>query len=257
MITILLIIIGAYTVDIYWYHGKPKHTNFYQTMLSLVIAGLLYEVIAPVFGPDTAAKKLAKVDFSPTATLSTSDATPRPEWNPLVDMQKEEEQRRRVLSEMLELSRKYGLDNIVVCGHCGDKASESEHEDYNFIWPVKGKIIQAFQESGNDGINIRVNSGTAVEATEGGEVAYAGEELAGYGKMVLIRHPNGFVSAYAHNSELKVMKGDKVKKGQVIALSGQSGNMISPQLHFELRKGSTPVDPIKFMPDNNKIIGSN
>ena len=75
--------------------------------------------------------------------------------------------------------------------------------------------------------------------------------------MVLIRHPNGFVSAYAHNSELNVIKGDKVKRGQVIAKSGQSGNVKSSQLHFELRKGSIPIDPIKVMPYNNKIIGSN
>jgi len=75
--------------------------------------------------------------------------------------------------------------------------------------------------------------------------------------MVLIRHPNRFVSAYAHNSELNVIKGDRVKRGQVIAKSGQSGNVKSPQLHFELRKGSTPVDPLRLMPYTNKIVGSN
>ena len=99
----------------------------------------------------------------------------------------------------------------------------------------------------NDGINIALPEGTAVKAAEGGTVAYAGSELKGYGNMVLIRHPNGYVSAYANNGELNVKRGDKVTRGQTIAKSGQSGNVSSPQLHFELRKGSTPVDPTGYL----------
>ena len=79
-------------------------------------------------------------------------------------------------------------------------------------------------------------------------VAYAGSELKGYGNLVLIRHPNGYVSAYAHNGELKVKRGDTVKRGQVVANSGQTGNVSSPQLHFELRKGKEPVDPTRHLP---------
>ena len=78
-------------------------------------------------------------------------------------------------------------------------------------------------------------------------MAYAGEELKGYGKLVLVRHDNGFVSAYAHNGELNVKRGEKVSRGQTIAKSGSTGNVTSPQLHFELRKGSTPVDPTKYL----------
>jgi murein DD-endopeptidase MepM/ murein hydrolase activator NlpD len=92
--------------------------------------------------------------------------------------------------------------------------------------------------------------GTPIKAAENGIVAYAGNELKGYGNLVLVRHDNGFVSAYANNSELKVKKGDNVKRGQVIAASGQTGNVSSPQLHFELRKGSTPVDPMGFLSGN-------
>jgi murein DD-endopeptidase MepM/ murein hydrolase activator NlpD len=69
----------------------------------------------------------------------------------------------------------------------------------------------------------------------------------GYGNLVLVRHDNGYVSAYAHNSEITVKRGDKVRRGQVIARSGQTGNVTSPQLHFEIRRGSTPVDPIPFL----------
>ncbi len=116
-----------------------------------------------------------------------------------------------------------------------------------FRWPARGRIIQGFKTGGNDGINISVPEGTSVRAAENGVVAYAGSELKGYGNLVLIRHPNGFVSAYANNGEIDVKRGETVKRGQVIAKSGQSGNVSSPQLHFELRKGSTPVDPTSYL----------
>jgi murein DD-endopeptidase MepM/ murein hydrolase activator NlpD len=116
-----------------------------------------------------------------------------------------------------------------------------------FRWPARGRIIEAFKAGGNDGINIAVPEGTSVRAAESGVVAYAGDELKGYGNLVLIRHPNGFVTAYANNGELDVKRGETVKRGQVIAKSGQSGNVNSPQLHFELRKGSTPVDPTSYL----------
>jgi len=116
-----------------------------------------------------------------------------------------------------------------------------------FRWPARGRIIDAFKAGGNDGINIAVPEGTSVRAAESGVVAYAGDELKGYGNLVLIRHPNGFVTAYANNGELDVKRGETVKRGQIIAKSGQTGNVNSPQLHFELRKGSTPVDPTSYL----------
>ena len=116
-----------------------------------------------------------------------------------------------------------------------------------FRWPAHGRIIQGFRTGGNDGINIAVPEGTSVKAAESGVVAYAGNEIKGFGNLVLIRHPNGFVSAYANNGSLDVHRGEQVKRGQTIATSGQSGNVASPQLHFELRKGSTPVDPTRYL----------
>jgi len=118
----------------------------------------------------------------------------------------------------------------------------------SFRWPARGRIIQGFNgRSGNEGINIALPEGTPVKAAEGGVVAYAGSELKGYGNLVLIRHENGWVSAYANNGELTVKRGDKVSRGQTVAKSGQSGNVSTPQLHFELRKGSTPVDPMPHL----------
>jgi murein DD-endopeptidase MepM/ murein hydrolase activator NlpD len=121
----------------------------------------------------------------------------------------------------------------------------------SFRWPVHGRVIAAFgpkpNGSQNDGINLAVPEGTPVKAAEDGVVAYAGNELKGYGNLVLIRHANGYVSAYANAKELLVKRGDSIKRGQVIAHAGQTGNVTSPQLHFEIRKGSTPVDPTKYL----------
>ncbi len=116
-----------------------------------------------------------------------------------------------------------------------------------FRWPARGRIIEGFKSGGNDGINISVPPGTSVRAAESGVVVYSGDGLKGYGNLVLIKHPNGFVSAYANNGELDVKRGETVKRGQIIAKSGETGNVNAPQLHFELRKGSTPVDPTQFL----------
>jgi murein DD-endopeptidase MepM/ murein hydrolase activator NlpD len=121
-----------------------------------------------------------------------------------------------------------------------------------FRWPVRGRVIAGFGAKNNgqqnDGINLAVPEGTAVRAAEDGVVAYAGSELKGYGNLILVRHSNGFVTAYAHASEIMVKRNDPVRRGQVIAKSGQTGTVTSPQLHFEIRKGSAPVDPMQHLP---------
>jgi len=131
------------------------------------------------------------------------------------------------------------------------KASEATGALPTFRWPVRGKVITSYgaktNGKSNDGINLAVPEGTPIKAAEDGVVAYAGNELKGYGNLVLVRHANGYVTAYAHASELLVKRGDNIKRGQVIAKSGQSGEVGSPQLHFEIRKGSSPVDPLQFL----------
>ncbi len=118
-------------------------------------------------------------------------------------------------------------------------------------WPVRGKVISEFgPKSGglkNEGINISVPEGTSIRAAESGVVAYAGNELKGYGNLILVRHEGGYVTAYAHAKELIVKRGDKVKRGDVIAKAGQSGAVSSPQVHFEVRKGASALDPNKFL----------
>jgi len=117
----------------------------------------------------------------------------------------------------------------------------------SFRWPVRGRVVQEFRPGTNEGIKVSVPEGTPVKAAEDGVVAYAGNELRGYGNLVLIRHSNGFVTAYAHNSDLKVRRGEQVRRGQTISHAGQTGSVSSPQLHFEIRRGSTPVDPMTFL----------
>ena len=118
-------------------------------------------------------------------------------------------------------------------------------------WPVRGKVISNFggKPNGlkNEGINISVPEGTSIRAADGGVVAYAGNELRGYGNLVLVKHANGFITAYAHCDELLVKQGDKVNRGQAIAKVGATGGVSEPQLHFELRRGKKAVDPREFL----------
>ncbi|WP_310620391.1 peptidoglycan DD-metalloendopeptidase family protein [Flexibacterium corallicola] len=129
----------------------------------------------------------------------------------------------------------------------------SKGEKY-FRWPVRGRIISEFGPkpggSKNDGINLAVPEGTQVKAVEAGSIVYAGNELKGFGNLILIRHADGWVSAYAHNKDLSVRRGDIVKRGQVIATTGATGSVTQPQLHFELRKDNRPVDPMLHLPQS-------
>lgn len=116
-----------------------------------------------------------------------------------------------------------------------------------FLWPVQGPVLSSYgAKSGgehNDGINIAAPRGTPVRAAENGVVAYAGEELKGFGRLLLVKHADGWVTAYAHNEDLLVAAGDSVRQGQTIATVGSSGHVDRPQLHFELRRGTRAVDP--------------
>jgi murein DD-endopeptidase MepM/ murein hydrolase activator NlpD len=116
-----------------------------------------------------------------------------------------------------------------------------------FIWPVRGRVISDFGPKGgglhNDGINIAAARGTPIRAAENGVVVYAGNELRGFGNLVLLRHAGGWMTAYGHADALAVGRGDQVKRGQIIGRVGSTGNVTSPQVHFEIRRGARPVNP--------------
>jgi len=120
-----------------------------------------------------------------------------------------------------------------------------------FAWPLSGKVVASFGPAGgglhNDGINIAAPAGTQVRAADNGVVAYAGNELRGFGNLLLIRHADGWTTAYAHNEKLLVSRGDQVLQGQAIATVGRTGNVDSPQLHFEVRKGTQAMNPIDYL----------
>jgi murein DD-endopeptidase MepM/ murein hydrolase activator NlpD len=150
--------------------------------------------------------------------------------------------------EEADAATEAALDAVEAAKEAGPAAGSGKGA---FVWPVQGKIIGAFGSSKdglkNDGVNIAAPSGAPVVASADGTVAYAGNELRGFGNMILLRHDGGYVTAYAHNASLLVKKGDKVKRGQTIARVGATGAVFGPQLHFEIRKGTQPVDPMTFL----------
>ena len=168
-------------------------------------------------------------------------AAAAPAAKPVAVAQAEPQQKARVASEATDLPE----------AQSPVKAADATNALPTFRWPVRGRVITAYgaKTNGkqNDGINVAVPEGTPVKAAEDGVVAYSGNELKGYGNLILVRHSNGYVTAYAHASELMVKRGDTIKRGQIIAKSGQTGEVGSPQLHFEIRKGSSAVDPLQFL----------
>jgi murein DD-endopeptidase MepM/ murein hydrolase activator NlpD len=158
----------------------------------------------------------------------------------------------RVINAAPEQSRapeRKTLSRTDVASHAERTGAASEAS--KFRWPVSGQVIAGFGRrpdgKHNDGVNVAVPLGTPIHAAESGKVVYAGDELKGYGNLVLIRHSDGWVSAYAHADQVMVSAGDEVRRGQVIAKAGKTGAVDQPQVHFELRQGSKPVDPVPHL----------
>jgi murein DD-endopeptidase MepM/ murein hydrolase activator NlpD len=126
-----------------------------------------------------------------------------------------------------------------------------------FAWPVEGRILSGFGPKAggryNDGVNIKATAGAPVRAAADGVVAYAGDALEGFGGLVLLKHGDGWVTAYAHNEELLVARGQTVKRGDIVARAGSTGSVDEPQLHFEIRRGRTPVDPLRHLPPRGAL----
>lgn len=117
----------------------------------------------------------------------------------------------------------------------------------NFRWPVQGRVIVDFATSRDTGINIEAPEGAAVRAAENGTVIYVGNDVPGYGNLVLVRHSNGYVSAYAHLKDITVAKDEVLERGDALGTIGMTGSVNRPQLHFELRQGASPVDPMPML----------
>lgn len=130
--------------------------------------------------------------------------------------------------------------------------ASTEPPDGQFLWPLVGPILSGYGPTddglNNDGVNISASRGTTIRAARAGTVAYAGNELRGYGNLVLIRHDDGWVTAYAHADSIMVQRGQQVQAGQPIATVGDTGSVSAPQLHFEIRQGSDAIDPMTRLP---------
>ena len=126
-------------------------------------------------------------------------------------------------------------------------ASERDPDAIDFAWPVRGRVLQAFSEPNNKGLDIAGKPGDPVLAAAAGRVMYTGTGIRGYGKLIVIKHDNNFNSVYAHNREILVKEGQNVTRGQRIAELGDTDSD-TPKLHFEIRKSGKPVDPARYLP---------
>ncbi len=164
---------------------------------------------------------------------------------------------RRSVAKINNSSSRVAKNTVAKANRSVQVSSLSKPQSYrsgnttDFIWPIKGKVISRFgPKTGglyNDGINIAAPKGSSIKAAAGGKVVYAGSELRGYGNLLLIKHDNGFMTAYAHAEKILVKKGTRVNKGQVIAKVGRSGNVSKDQLHFSIRKGRKALDPSRYL----------
>ena len=141
-----------------------------------------------------------------------------------------------------------------------DRSDRSDHSARGavaFAWPASGKVISTFGTTTNgernDGINIAMAMGAPIHAAASGTVSYSGNELKDYGNLLLIKHPGGYVTAYAHADQLLVHSGDAVTTGQVIGYAGRTGDVSTPQLHFEIRHDTTPMNPNSLLAPRNGL----
>ena len=127
------------------------------------------------------------------------------------------------------------------------KPGERDPDAIDFMWPAKGRVLAGFSEPTSKGVDIAGRMGDPVVAAAQGRVMYTGTGIRGYGKLIVIKHDNGFNSVYAHNREILVKEGQTVARGQKIAELGDS-DADAPKLHFEIRKSGKPVDPLRYLP---------
>ena len=214
------------------YNNIPPHTKL--------------NIGAQIKVPGNRAPRIAQPETPKVAQAKSLNAAPKAKAEPKA-LPKSQPQASAPATESVAFASPAADASEPAATNAVRKANAGMH----FRWPAKGRIIAGFgpKTNGqtNDGINIAVPEGTPVKAAADGTVAYAGNELKGYGNLVLVRHADGYVTAYAHAKELLVRRGDTVRRGQDIAKAGQTGNVDTPQLHFEIRKGPAPIDPMPLL----------
>ncbi|RFC66364.1 M23 family peptidase [Fulvimarina endophytica] len=181
----------------------------------------------------------APVETKPAATASAPVSTPAPAAQAAEP------------AKPVEVATAAPSSTVTSQSKDSDAAAPQASGISGYRWPVQGRVLQRFGEKvgsrRNDGLNISVPRGTPIKAAENGVVIYAGDGLREFGNTVLVKHDDGLVTVYGHADALKVKRGDTVKRGEQIASSGMTGDTDVPQLHFEVRKNSSPVDPSKYL----------
>lgn len=239
-----------------------------QTGQRVLIPNYIFSPTSPVSAPDhDSGTRAARASTGfvgeadprnvaiPTSRPNYASRTPAPATQPVVEYQPPAPDVAATRAPAIAATPNPGVDPIITSSVAAKAATAGNAPAAtgisNFRWPVSGRVVTEFDaatSSGkNEGIDISVPEGTAVKAAENGVVIYAGSEISSYGNLILIRHADDWVSAYAHNKAFAVKKGDKVNRGQIIARSGKTGDAERPKLHFELRKNSVPVNPKKYL----------
>lgn len=227
----------------------PAETKSSVTRGASVTAAPLAEplpppALAPAPAP-TAATTSAQVPAPVAAPAGAPAAKPAPAPQPVAAPQSATE---KPAEESYQVAR---LDLPPVPTQRYTTKSPPARSGKTFAWPVKGRVISGFgkKKTGfhNDGVNIAVKEGTPIRAAENGVVAYVGNEMRSFGNLLLISHADGYVTAYGHTQKIVVKKGDAVKKGDIVAYAGSSGNVTESQLHFEIRKKGQAVDPVALL----------
>lgn len=192
------------------------------------------------------ARSKSDVTSTTNGTVTKSVAVPRPAVRPTAT-QSAIQSASTGSAAALATSSPGRLQSAPLSQPNGLSASPSQ----TFRWPAKGPVVAGFGDAlgdrVNDGINISLPQGASIRAADDGEVIYAGDGIRNFGNLVLLSHANGYVTAYAHADEIAVQRGDRVSRGQIIAAAGSSGSVSEPQLHFEVRKGSSPIDPAPYL----------
>lgn len=188
--------------------------------------------------PERTAVKAEKVTIPQKPKMRTNEALVNAQ-KPKVQVKAEPKRTVTKEEQYANLAEKYGNKRVNSKG---------------MIWPAEGKVIRTFGQKGlgvnHSGINISLPANAPIYAAEGGTVLYSDDGLELYGNLILVKHKGGYVTAYAHNSKNLVKRHQKVAKGDLIAFAGNSGNVDEPQLHFEVRKNTQPINPLKVLPKN-------
>jgi len=223
-----------------------------QVGRSLIIPGAGPPRFAATVPSVAALPSMRPPDVPPPAAPSDLSTPPAPERPPVVSAPLTPPTAPAEPQSVMEVPAPSGVAPDALPEPNRAAAAPPTHSTGVFLWPVRGHVLAAYGSKSdgthNDGINIAAPRGAPVQAIDAGVVAYTGNELRGYGNLVLIKHTNGWISAYAHCDQILVKRGEKVARGQVIARVGSTGNVSEPQLHFELRRGQHAVDPREFLP---------